>query len=77
MERFRDNFLSKKNTGMERFRDCGMEWFHSIPLHSQTEHTPNEPHNLYILVSSSWFPLGKIYATKFPLLSVCSDKNVK
>jgi hypothetical protein len=39
MERFRDNFLSKPNTGMERFRDSGMEWFHSIPPHPKNEHT--------------------------------------
>ena len=41
MERFSDNFLSKLNIGMERFRDSGMEWFHSIPSHSETEHTLN------------------------------------
>jgi hypothetical protein len=39
MERFRDNFLSKTNTGMERFHDSGMEWFHSIPPGSKNEHT--------------------------------------
>jgi hypothetical protein len=43
MERFRDNFLSKPNTGMERFRDSGMEWFHSIPPHPKNEHTLRSP----------------------------------
>ena len=43
MERFRDNFLSKPNVGMERFRDGGMERFHSTPQPNTPLHSRDIP----------------------------------
>jgi hypothetical protein len=45
MEQFRDNFLSKPNTGMEQFRDSGIELFHSFPPQPKNEHTLSGPSN--------------------------------
>jgi hypothetical protein len=78
MERFRDNFLSKPNTGMERFRDSGMEWFHSIPPHPKNEHTLSYatgcmPLSFGLFGYSSWFMGIHAFVLSFPRLFLSAE----